>query len=111
MRKERHSPWPRIILLPNGERLPLRCFGLTGEPLYEPLLHALTELRATNKAVKDAMPLLGSAGPERAAQAQGIDVQRRASALRMGVQRSLRGCEPSTQRGTQRGSGCGVPKP
>lgn len=51
MRKEKDLFRLRTILLANGERLPLLCSSLTGEPLYEPLLYALTELRATNKAV------------------------------------------------------------
>ena len=40
----------RQIVLSSGERLPLLCDAATGQPLLEPLLYALTELRARGRS-------------------------------------------------------------
>lgn len=50
MRKQSDPIRLRTVLLGTGERLPILCSAVTGEPLYEPLLYSLTEMRAANNA-------------------------------------------------------------
>ncbi len=40
----------KTVLLSSGERLPTLVFAATGEPLYEPCIYVLSEIRATNKS-------------------------------------------------------------
>jgi len=48
MRKQINPFQVRRVVLASGERLPLLRERATGEPLYEPTLYALTQLRAQN---------------------------------------------------------------
>lgn len=50
MRKQSDPIQLRTVLLDTGERLPVLCAADSGEPLYDPLLYSLTEMRAANNA-------------------------------------------------------------
>lgn len=50
MRKQKNPLQVRLVVLESGERLPLLVECATGEPLYEPALYVLTQLRAKNLA-------------------------------------------------------------
>lgn len=46
-----HNPYAvRTIVLSSGERLPMLIEKETGEPLFEPSIYVLSEIRATNKS-------------------------------------------------------------
>lgn len=50
MRKQTNPFQVRLVVLESGERLPLLVERATGEPLYQPALYVLTQLRAKNLA-------------------------------------------------------------
>ena len=50
MRKQINPYLVRLVVLTSGERLPLLCRRLTGLPLFEATVYAITELRAQNRA-------------------------------------------------------------
>lgn len=50
MRKQNTPYVVRLVVLESGERLPMLCHRLSGLPLFEATLYALTQLRARNRA-------------------------------------------------------------
>ena len=50
MRKQINPFQVRLVVMESGERLPLLVEQATGEPLYQPALYVLTQLRAKNLA-------------------------------------------------------------